>query len=73
MPKRYVCVSSLCRREVEIEIPPARPDSGTFHPICNCGSEMKKVYSKPSFLKLSMAEAMRRFGELVGEELSGNK
>jgi len=34
---------------------------------------MKKVYSKPSFLKLSMAEAMRRFGELVGEELSGNK
>lgn len=66
MSKRYVCVSTACRREAEIEIPLSDVDGQTSNPKCSyCGSEMKKVYTKPAFVKLSEAEAIQRFGDLL--------
>ena len=60
---RYICVSKTCRREVETE---TSNKNGTFFaPTCECGSEMKKVYSAPAFTRLSEAEATERFGEFV--------
>jgi hypothetical protein len=63
MPIRYICVSKTCRREVEIET--SRKNGTFFSPTCECGSEMKKVYSGPAFTRLSGAEATERFGEFV--------
>jgi hypothetical protein len=70
MAKRYVCVSGLCRREANLEFPPVFADSEIVQPICNCGSVMKKVYSKPYFVKLSKGEAVERLSEFIGEVLS---
>jgi hypothetical protein len=70
MPKRYVCVSSLCRREANIEFPPGCADLSSIQPICSCGSVMKKIYSKPSFMKLSKGEAAERLSEFIGEVFS---
>lgn len=65
MCARYICVSETCRRESEIEV---IGKNGTFFsPTCDCGSEMKRVYSAPAFTLQSGAEATQRFGEFVGE------
>jgi hypothetical protein len=58
---RFVCQSSACRREIALQ-----PGNGTgqiSRPRCACGSEMKKVYSKPAFRKLSRAEAQLLLGD----------
>jgi hypothetical protein len=52
--------SNTCRREVEIEITEA---NGMF--LCECGAEMKKVYSAPILTRLSEAEAVERFDEFL--------
>lgn len=59
----YICASKTCRREVETEI--SNKNGTYFAPRCECGSEMKKVYSAPAFTRLSEAEAVERFGEFV--------
>lgn len=60
---RYICASITCRHEVETE---TSNKNGTFFAAtCECGSEMKKVYSSPVFTRLSEAEATERFGEFV--------
>lgn len=59
----YICVSKTCRREIEIES--SRMNGTFFSPTCECGSQMKKVYSPPAFTRLSGNEATERFGELV--------
>jgi hypothetical protein len=66
----YRCVSKACRREIEFEISRM---SGTFpNPTCECGSQMKRVYSAPAFTRLSEAEAAEHFGEfLPGRKTSG--
>jgi len=68
-----VCVSDLCRREAEIEIPTGSLTSEASNLTCTCGSELKKVYSKPTFAKLSKAEGVERFRELVSEGLLGKR
>jgi len=60
---RYVCASKTCRCEVETEI--SNKSWTSFTPTCECGSEMKKVYSAPVFIRLSEAEAIERSGEFV--------
>jgi hypothetical protein len=54
---KYVCQSTTCRREIEIEIPSGQEGQG--NPKCVCGSEMKKVYKPPTLTNLSKAEAMQ--------------
>lgn len=56
--ERFVCQSSFCRREIEIEPSMGHKPSQTTNPRCICGSMMKKVYSKPVLRELSKAEAM---------------
>jgi len=58
---RFVCQSATCRREVTLQ-----PSNGTgqiSNPRCTCGSEMKKVYTKPAFRELSKAEAELLLGD----------
>lgn len=62
MTSKYVCLSSSCRREVEMEIPPSYAVGEILNPKCICGAEMKKVYSKPVLSGLSKEEAVHRFG-----------
>jgi len=73
MRKKYVCLSKDCRRVAELEIPAFTSSKEFRNPRCKCGSEMKKVYTKPTFAKLSMVEAVQQFGELVGEEAMGRR
>lgn len=57
--ERFVCQSSVCRREIEVEPSVVHHKPGqTTNPRCICGSIMKKVYSKPVLRKLSKAEVM---------------
>jgi hypothetical protein len=59
---QFVCQSSACRRQSKIEIPAGLEGRKTSKPRCTCGSEMKRVYSKPAVRELSKAEAMIRLG-----------
>jgi hypothetical protein len=60
---QFVCQSSACRRQVEIEIPTGSGTVQVSHPRRACGSEMKKAYSKPAFRILSKEEAVLRVGD----------
>ena len=51
---RFVCPSETCGKQ--IEIPGAQKSERKGNPKCVCGSEMKKVYEKPTVRKLSSAE-----------------
>jgi hypothetical protein len=55
---QFVCQSSDCRRQAEIVIPAGSEGGQISNPRCTCGWEMKRVYFKPVFRKLSKAEAM---------------
>jgi hypothetical protein len=57
---QFVCQSSVCRREAEIAMPAGSEGAQISNPRCTCGCEMKRVYFKPVFQKLSKAEAMMR-------------
>jgi hypothetical protein len=57
---RFVCQSSACRREAEIAMPAGSAGAQIPNPRCTCGWEMKRVYFKPVFQRLSKAEAMMR-------------
>jgi len=60
---QFICQSSVCRRQREMEIPIASERGQISNPGCVCGSEMKRVYSKPVVRELSKAEAAMRFGD----------
>jgi hypothetical protein len=60
---QFVCQSSVCRRQAEIAMPAGSEAGHSSNPRCTCGSEMKRVYLKPVFQKLSKAEAMMRLGD----------
>ena len=49
--QRYICQSPVCRRESEL------PAGLEQNPICECGAEMKKVYSPPEIRSLSEEDA----------------
>ena len=58
---RFVCQSATCRREATLQ-----PSNGTgriSNPRCTCGSEMKKVYTKPACWELTKAEAELLLGD----------
>jgi hypothetical protein len=57
---QFVCQSSVCRRQAEIAMPTGSEGGQISNPRCTCGWEMKRVYFKPVFQKLSKAEAMMR-------------
>ena len=63
---RYICQNPACRKEFE-----RSKDTGSeenTNPRCSCGSETKKVYSKPMARKLSKTEAsaLRKKADLPG-------
>jgi len=67
---RYICQNPACHKEFER---PRDPGSeGNTNPRCSCGSETKKVYSKPMARKLSKTEAsaLRKKAELPGRSRS---
>lgn len=63
---RYICQNPACRKK--FERPKDLGSEGNTNPRCSCGSETKKVYSKPMATahKLSETEAgaFRESGEL---------
>jgi hypothetical protein len=67
---RYICQNPSCRNE--FERPKDSGPEGNTNPRCTCGSEMKKVYSKPMARKLSKSEAraLRKKAELPGRSRS---
>jgi len=60
---QFICQSSACRRQVEIEIPTGGGAGQGLNLLCVCGSKMKKVYTKPVFQELSKAERILRLGD----------
>jgi hypothetical protein len=62
-PVQFICQSSVCRRRCEMEVPAGSEGAQISNPRCTCGSEMKRVYSKPAFRVISKAEAAMRFGD----------
>lgn len=61
MPARFVCQSAACRREITVQ---AGDGAGQIlRPRCTCGSEMKKVYTKPAVREVSEAEALLLLGD----------
>ena len=62
MPK-FVSRSTACRRETAL--PPANGAGQISNTRCACGSETKKVYSKPVIRELSEVEALQLLGEGV--------
>ena len=60
---QFICQSSACRRQVEIEIPAGGGAGQGLNSLCACGSKMKKVYAKPVFRELSKAERILRLGD----------
>jgi hypothetical protein len=62
--ERFVCQSASCGLEIEVE--PSPPSGGiselSGNPRCSCGSETKRVYSKPVLRELSRAEAIVFYG-----------
>ena len=69
MRLRYVCSSSTCRREIEIETSSGHVSSQ--NPVCACGATLKKAYSTPTLKIFSKAESAARFGNLA--ELAGTR
>jgi len=65
-PAQFVCQSSACRRQVEIEIPIGSEGGRTSNPRCSCGAEMKRVYAKPVFREFREAEARSRLKDSGG-------
>ena len=57
---QFVCQSPVCRRQAKIAISTGSEGGKISNPRCTCGWEMKRVYFKPVFQKLSKAEAMMR-------------
>jgi hypothetical protein len=68
---KFVCQSSTCRRQLEIEIPTGNGTGQVSHPRCACGSEMKKAYSKAAFRILSKEEAVLRLDAYEPPKISG--
>jgi len=68
---QFVCQSSTCHRQVEMEIPIGNGTGQVSDPRCACGSEMKKAYSKPAFRILSKEEAVLRLGDYQPPKISG--
>ncbi len=60
---QFICQSSACRRQVEVEIPAGGGAGQGLNPLCACGSKMKKVYAKPVLRELSKAERILRLGD----------
>jgi hypothetical protein len=60
---KFVCQSSACRRESEIAIPTSGGTEQGSNPRCTCGTEMKRVYSKPAVRELFEAEAIQQLGD----------
>ena len=60
---QFICHSSACRRQVEVEIPAGGGAGQGLNPLCACGSKMKKVYAKPVLRELSKAERILRLGD----------
>jgi hypothetical protein len=52
---RYICQNPACRKEFR-RLKRRDPKKDT-NPRCTCGSETKRVYSKPVARKLSKSEA----------------
>ena len=67
---QFVCQSSTCRRQFEIEIQTGSGTGQASRPRCTCGSEMKKAYSKPAFRIVSKDEAMQRLGNYGPPKIS---
>ena len=59
---RWICVSEACHREVEVQIQPSDMARQLPSPTCTCGGAMKKVYSTPTFRRLSEDEASQVCG-----------
>jgi len=55
---QFICQSSACRRQVKIAIPTSSGRIQISNPRCSCGSEMKRVYFKPTFRELSKDDAI---------------
>lgn len=53
---RWVCVSEVCRREVEVQVAPADMARKISSPTCACGGAMKRVYTTPTIRKLSQGD-----------------
>ena len=70
---RFVCQSAACCRGIEIALPPANGTGHISDPRCTCGSETKKVYSKPVFRELSEVEALQLLGHGVPPKTSAQK
>jgi len=62
---QFVCQSSACRRQVKIAISTSSGRAPISNPRCSCGSEMKRIYVKPTFRKLSKADAITRLKDGV--------
>lgn len=62
--ERFVCQSVMCGLEIELESssPPRKIAEVPGNPLCSCGSETKRAYSKPVLRELSRAEAIVLFG-----------
>jgi hypothetical protein len=60
--ERFLCQPASRRREMEVLLEAENPSVRREHPRRACGSETKRVYSKPVLRELSKAEAMVRFG-----------
>jgi hypothetical protein len=60
---QFVCQSSSCRRQVVVEARAGGATGQVSNPGCTCGSEMKRVYSKPAFRILSKEEVEQRLGD----------
>jgi hypothetical protein len=67
---QFVCQSSMCCRQVEIEIPTGGEAGQISNPRCICGSKMKKAYSKPNVRILSKEEAVLRLGDCEFPKIS---
>ena len=63
---RYICQNLACRKEFERPKDPGSEENTNLR--CRCGSETKKVYSKPMARKLSKSEAtaLRKKAKLPG-------
>ena len=49
---QFVCQSSSCGREAEIETSLGNGAGQVSNPQCTCGAKMKRVYSKPVLREL---------------------
>ena len=47
--KRYRCQNAECGAEIEVT---KNSKEGSSNPRCGCGAEMKKLYSKPTLMRI---------------------